>query len=90
MSSAHHIKHTSIRNGDLIRVSGKFEDVDLATVGKVAHRYQNGRSTVYETAKNVELVQAHPDGTMTRGGTVVTRLTLLNRDPSLPEPLFNL
>lgn len=88
-SKAYTIKSTRIEIGDLIRVSGKHADADVTIVGVVAKRWHTpGRTTVYETKEGVELMMVHPDGTQTRGMSTVTRINLLNRNPSMPPPLF--
>lgn len=88
-STAFTIKSTKIEIGDLIRVTGKHSDADVTIVGQVAKRWHSpGRTTFYETKEGVELLAVHPDGTQTRGMSVVTRIALLNRNPAMPPPLF--
>lgn len=71
----HHIKPSSIRLQDLIRVHGKYHDTDTTKVGVVAKRSYIGGTTEYTTAQGVVLLEVHADGTM--GGT--TRVTLIRR-----------
>lgn len=83
------VKHTRIQIGDTIRCTGPLQDATVSIVGVVGKRwYTPGRTVVYETTEGVELLMAHPDGTMTRGMTTVKSITILNRDPYLPPPMF--
>lgn len=83
MTKMRYIKASTIKLGDVIRVSTEWEDTKSTVIGVVAKRITSGRSTFYETERGHELLATHPDGTVTRGEARVTKITLIDRNPDL-------
>lgn len=88
MGKLHYIKPSTIREGDLIRVSGKYQDTDTTIVGIVAKITRWRNVTEFTTEQGVELLTWLGDGGMRRADHIVRRITLINRDPTNPPPLF--
>jgi hypothetical protein len=89
--SVHYVKPSTVREGDLIRVAGRYFDADISIVGVVAKITRWRNVTEYATDKGVELFTWLGDGQLKRGTDLnVTRITLINRDPTMPPPLFDL
>jgi len=69
------IKPDSIRMGDLVRVTGKYQDVDIARTGYMVKRDHQGRTTTYYSAAGVELLSVYGDGTTSPERAKVTLIT---------------
>lgn len=75
-------RHTSIQIGDRLRISSNLKDTQVSIYGEVHKRwYTPGRTVIYETREGIELLAAHPDGTMTRGESRVVKITRIGTAP---------
>lgn len=79
------IKASSIREGDVIRVSGSIGDMQITRTGTVAHVVVGMFGTTFETAQHMVLLDVERNGNT---GINKLKIQLLNHAPD--TPLFDL
>lgn len=79
------IKHQSIRENDVLRVSGNIGDMQIARTGVVAHITPHMYGVDYTTKQGIVLLSVDRDGNT---GIVKLKIQLLNHQPD--TPLFDL
>lgn len=78
------IKHESIRLGDVVRISGRIGDMEVARVGTVAKRTHSSIGTEYTTPSGMVLLTVYRDGST---DFVKLRIALLNEGHLYTEPV---
>lgn len=79
------IKPVSIREGDVIRVSGKIGDMEISRTGEVSRIVTGMFGTTIETAQHMVLLDMERNGNT---GISNLKIQLLNHTPD--TPLFDL